>query len=180
MTCIVGFCEKGKVYLGGDSAATAGWQTKILADGKVFKRNQIVFGVSGLPRLLNLLRYQLVIPPRKEEQSDDEYINVTFLNALRQCAREAGFTTVNNNLESMGSAALIGYRGVLYNLESNFNICRIADNYDVIGSGAEIACGVLYALRNSKTKPKARINLALEAAEYHGVGVRRPFHIVSV
>ena len=37
MTCIAAIAEKGKVYIGGDSAGVAGLDLTIRADEKVFK-----------------------------------------------------------------------------------------------------------------------------------------------
>ena len=44
MTCIVGVAHKGAVYIGGDSAAVAGWALTCRADHKVFKNGDFVMG----------------------------------------------------------------------------------------------------------------------------------------
>lgn len=48
-----------------------------------------------------------------------------------------------------------------------------------VGSGEDVALGALYATAGTGMKPKARLRLALEAAERFKVGVHRPFVYAS-
>ena len=62
MTCIAAITEKGKVYMGGDSAGVSGYDITIRADEKVFKNGQCVFGFTSSFRMGQLLCYKFKVP----------------------------------------------------------------------------------------------------------------------
>jgi ATP-dependent protease HslVU (ClpYQ) peptidase subunit len=173
VTAVVGIAKAGKVYLGGDSAATNGWgELTISADPKVFKRGDFLFGIAGSVRVSNLVRYRFQAP---QPQTDnlDEYMKTDFIDHLRECLKQGGVAEQDNNVESSFSPMLIGIGGVLYSIGGDFSIIRSACGYDAIGTGGMIAMGSLHA--TPKMAPMKRIQLALEAAEANMASVRGPF-----
>ena len=77
----------------------------------------------------------------------------------------------------MESTALLGYKGKLYVLDGDWNIGEPAENYTALGSGASVAMGAMFAtFKASKSMtPKARLEVALQAASEYMVGISPPF-----
>ena len=178
MTCIAGVIGKDKrVWIGADSAGVAGTSLRVRADEKVFCNGDFVFGFTTSFRMGQLLRYSLVIPPMGKI-SLQEFMHTVFVNAVRACLKRGGYTTISNNCEE-GGKFLVGGKGKLFTIGSDFQIGETACGYNAVGCGGELAMGSLYTSL-IKLDPKRRILLALAAAEAFSSGVRRPFKIRSV
>ena len=176
MTCIVGWTEKGNVWIGGDSAGVAGYSLRSRADEKVFKKGEFVFGFTSSFRMGQLIRYQLVIPKPEEGQNEDDYLHVKFLDSVIECFKDNRYATLKDG-EITGGTFLFGYRGKLYQVENDFQIAKTRYCFDAVGCGAEIALGCLYGLSHQTLTPRKRVEKALKAAQEFSAGVREPFHI---
>lgn len=77
----------------------------------------------------------------------------------------------------IGGDFLIGVRGGIYHVASDYQVGRSAHGYAAIGCGGQIARGALYA--SASAPPRKRVRLALEAAARHCMGVVGPWHIVE-
>jgi ATP-dependent protease HslVU (ClpYQ) peptidase subunit len=177
MTCVIGLVKDGVIYFGSDSLAAAGWESCVLAADtpKIFKRGAFLFGYTGSPRFGQLLQHKLVIP-EQDGLPDAPYILVTVLDAIRDCLKSNGLALVENNQEE-GGFCLIGYKGKIYKVNSDYGITVAADDFRAIGCGDVFALGALKALEG--TPPMERIARALEISAYFSVGVGGPFHIIS-
>ena len=176
MTCIAGLVDNGKVYMGGDSAAMDGYYNlAILAKPKVFRNGEFVFGVSGSGRLIWLLQYAFTPPVHHPDVPLDKYMATSFVDAVRECFKGAGVAEKKNEVESFESVFLVGYRGRLFTLQSDYWGVEETNNFASIGCGGQIALGAMYATPD--LPPEQRIRKALEAAERFSAGVRGPFQI---
>jgi ATP-dependent protease HslVU (ClpYQ) peptidase subunit len=198
VTAIVGVEHKGKVYIGGDSAGSDGWRVSIRADEKVFVRqgaedftnggarsvHPMVFGFTTSFRMGQLLRYSLKIPTMPSGADEmDKWMVTDFIDAVRQCLKDGGFASKTDE-EEVGGTFLVGTRGSLYFVGSDYQVGRAVDGYDAVGCGEDYALGALHALRETGTKastpgPEAQINAALEAASHHSTGVAGPYLVLS-
>lgn len=179
MTCIVGLVENNNIYIGGDSAGVAGYSLQKRADEKVFKKDEFVFGFTSSFRMGQLIRYKLSIPKIEEGQDIDDYIYTKFIDAVIKCFKDNEFATINNN-NVRGGCFLFGFRGRLYEVDSDFQIGKQYANFAAVGCGQDLALGCMYGIsENKNTNSKDKITKALEAAENYSAGVRAPFHIVS-
>ena len=97
MTCLIGLVEDGKVYMGGDSAAVTGYDTRQAKAPKVFENGEFLMGYTTSFRMGQLLQYHLTIPKQTSHESDMSYMVTTFIDAVRDCFKNQGFTTINNN-----------------------------------------------------------------------------------
>lgn len=176
MTCIVGFAEKGKVWIGGDSAGVAGWCRTIRADTKVFVRDGFVYGYTTSFRMGQLLKYKFIAPKQPDKMPDHEYLCTSWIDEIRKCLKEGGFSEIAHNRET-GGAFLLGYRGRLYSIASDFQVGEPIDGLAAIGCGADFALGAMFA---SKGRPESRIRTALAAAALFSCGVSGPFVVESV
>jgi ATP-dependent protease HslVU (ClpYQ) peptidase subunit len=175
MTCIVGLVDEGNVYIGGDSAGVNGnWDLIVRSDPKVFRTGPFLMGFTSSFRMGQLLRYAFVPPPHPPEIDLYHYMTVEFINAVRDCLKSGGWAKKEGEKE-VGGIFLVGYRGHLFHIESDYQVGEAMDGYMAVGSGDEVARGALYATQ--KLPPMVRLRLALEAAERWNAGVRGPFVI---
>ena len=179
MTCIIGLSEDNKVYMGGDSASGSdnSWAVRATTIEKVFHYPPFLFGCSTSFRMIQLLRYQLPnIPEQGYMDSDEEYLVKWFIESVRESFKEHGYAKVKDN-EEEGGEFLIGYRGKLYLIGSDFQVNGNQDGLDAIGCGARFALGAMKALEY--LPPRERILKSLEIAAYFSGGVMPPFTILE-
>jgi len=180
MTCIVGVVDGKNVWLGGDSAGTAGDLSRtIIKDPKVFVRGDVGFGVCGSPKVMDALAHAIELPKQKTG-SDRSFLVGELVPAIRRGLKKLDAVMkhpVHGTL--FEGSILIAYRGCLYNLESNFQLIQAANGTDAIGSGGELARGSLQSSKSVRD-PKQRIITALEAATEGNAGVAPPYVVVAV
>jgi ATP-dependent protease HslVU (ClpYQ) peptidase subunit len=174
VTCIVGVQHQGRVLIGGDSAGVAGHSINARADSKVFRVGDYVMGFTTSFRMGQLLRYSLHMP-EPDSWDVDRFMATQFVDKVRTCLRDGGWATTDNGRE-VGGTFLVGIRGHLYLIDSDFQIGRVLDGYDAVGCGQDLALGSLHTTRDS-TDARARVTKALEAAAHHSAGVAGPFVI---
>lgn len=175
MTCIAGLVHKGKVYIGGDSAGVYGLGLVVRSDEKVFRRGEFLMGFTSSFRMGQLLRFSLECK-QQTDKDDYAFMCTKFIDAVRACLKAGGYATMKDGAES-GGGFLVGYRGSLYEVCSDYQVGILADGYAAIGCGEAIAQGSLYS--TAKMPPKQRILTALRAAERHSAGVRGPFLVME-
>lgn len=177
MTCIVGMTHNGKVWMGGDSAGTAGnMNQRIRADKKVFIKGEFIVGFCGSFRMGDLLKHSFSIPPPEKGSDPDSFMVNQFVDALRTLLEEENSKAGLTGNDKLYPSILVGLRGRLYNIESDYQCGRPEEGYDAIGSGGSVAIGAMHGLRSVKS-PRKRIEEALEAAAKNDAAVRPPFHI---
>lgn len=176
MTCILGLCEDGKVYIGADSASVAGLEVRETKLPKVFQVGRFIIGYTDSFRMGQILRHHLEVRPQGEE-SDMEYMVRAFAETVRKALKEHGYAHVEHN-EEKGGTFLVGYKGHLYSMESDFQVNEMADGMDACGCGRYYALGALRAV--TEGTPSERLSLAMKVASYFSGGVRPPFKIESI
>ncbi len=185
MTCIVAIRENNKIYLGGDSAAISDTSVSVRQDHKVFRNGRFLFGFSGSFRFGQILRFAFK-PPKNEKKNDYEYMCTEFIKKLQSTLDKHGMGGENKRSErDVEGSVLIAYNGVLYFMDSDFQIGIPAENFAAIGCGADLALGSMHttetlaALAEYKKKltPELRIKMALTAASTFSSGVLPPFLI---
>jgi hypothetical protein len=170
MTCIVGLVDKGNVYIGGDSAGVNASELSITlrADEKVFINGPFIMGFTTSFRMGQLLRYKLSPPKQTVHMDDMKYMVTDFIDTAIKCFVENGYGT-----ESSGGSFLVGYKGTLYTVDSDFQVGKPINQYAAVGCGSNLALGSLYTTVGKD--PKYRMKVALEAAAHFSAGVAAPF-----
>lgn len=158
MTVIVGITDGDKVYMGSDSMISGENDKQSLKTPKIIKKecikgcgiedevNNMLIGVCGTLRGLQLLQYQWESPIQSQDQIDENYIYVSVLNSIRSLFIEHGSGVILDNQDQQPDYFLIGYKEHLYLLESNYQIYEVDKPYAAIGSGAHYALGTLHLL----------------------------------
>ena len=180
MTCIVGVVDQGKVWMGADSAGSRSIaHIRIRADEKVFRVEDFLVGFTTSFRMGQLLRFGFTPPEHPEGVSPYEYMVRLFVEAVRKRLKEGGFLEKNKERES-GGEFLVGYRGELFTVESDFQVGRASEPFAVVGCGDQVAVGALWAsVSLGKPRGRRRALLALRTAERFCAGVRGPFRLLS-
>jgi ATP-dependent protease HslVU (ClpYQ) peptidase subunit len=186
MTCVVALQRDGVVYIGADSQGTSQHIKQTRSDPKVFKNGPFLIGVSGSFRYGQILRFKFIPPPHHPADKDDfEYMATDFVDTMLESLENGGFLTTkegvkNTHGENAYGYALIGYKGKLYYFGSDFQIGMVADGYDAIGSGFQIALGAMWILAQNRSKytPEEAIELALQAAAELNTTVGPPYIVL--
>ena len=180
MTAIAGVVEKGKVYIGGDSAGVGGYSLSVRSDPKVFINGEFIFGYTSSFRMGQLLQYSFSPPKPFENQSKMEYMITSFVPAIKDVFKKNGFQSMENGVES-GGTFLLGYRGELFEIEDDYQVARLNQPYYACGCGMDLVLGSLHATNHfSNITPEERIEMALDAAAEFSAGVRGPHTILSI
>jgi hypothetical protein len=176
MTVIVGIVKNGTVWLGGDSAGTnqRGGQ-KLIADPKVFVKDDIAFGVCGSPKVMDRLRHATELPSWDGKTPEREFLIRQVVPTIKS-SLEAGECLEGSG---MPGALLIGFRGHLYQMQGNFQLITTQTGFDSVGCGADIALGSLHSTV-SMWSTRKRVITALTAACAGNSGCRPPFVVVKV
>lgn len=183
MTCIIGLATNdGDVYIGGDSAASGNDGQSIMRlahpEVKVFRNGEFLIGCAGSFRNMQLMRYKFNPPKQDDEVDELEYMATTFVDALRDSLIDGGAATVKNGQEEAGySVFLVGYRGRLFCVYSDYAVEEVLGGIDATGCGREYAIGAMAALKLLLIPPKERILKALEISAEYSKGVRPPFKV---
>ena len=177
MTCIVAIEHNGKVYMGGDSAGSEGWNTRLYTTPKVFRKQSLLIGYTWTYRMGQILQYAPNLPETSEHPSNYAYLVESFIPFVLKAFADAEWKKVDNS-RAEGGQFLVGIRGEVFSIESDFSVLRTVDGFNSVGCGAPYALGALRILKNNgklNDDPKLAVGLALETAAYFSNGVYAPF-----
>ena len=176
MTCIAGFVEGDRVWIGGDSAASHGMSIHIRAEPKVFRNGSLLIGFSQSFRMGQVLRHILVVPEHDPTMTVEQYASTALVDAIQAALSDAGVTC--GPCEYGAGNILIGYAGNLFFIDHDFQVGFPIYRYYAIGSGQDIALGALYA--SGRLQGEERLTRALGAAVEFNASCRGPFTIDSI
>lgn len=182
MTCIAALVEKGKVYMGADSAGVAGYSIRVRSDSKVFRTGgdpEMLIGVCGSFRVRDLLRYSFD-PPAINTEDLTAYMVREFVEAVRVLMHNAGVAVKEDNVEDIPAAFIVGFQGRLFTIEDDYQVGETPEPYAAVGCGDDIALGALYATEGSRLAPRERVLRALKASARYSGGVCAPFSVITL
>jgi len=177
LTCIVGLVDKEGVFIGGDSAGVGGTSLTVRADQKVFLNGDFIMGFTTSFRMGQLLRYGLKPPTYHPDVDVFQYMVTDFIDSIRTCLKNGGWASREKDVE-VGGTFLVGFKGRLFKIDSDYQVGEPAQPFDCCGCGEDIALGAMYA--SADLLPEIRIKQALEAAETFSAGVRGPFTVKHI
>ena len=167
MTCIVGIATKGKVYLGGDSAAVSELHIQVRKDKKVFHNGPLIMGFTTSFRMGQILEHELIVP--KDTYMDAyKFMVKSLIPEIRTIFKDHGYDE--------GGVFLIGYKGRLFLIAADYQVAENLNGIASCGCGSKYALG---SLLTSTGNPVKRLQIALEVATELNGGVRPPFNFVS-
>ena len=179
MTCIIGWIDKDRTYIGADSIGANSTSYTIRKDPKVFKTGPFLIGGTSSFRMLELLQFSFKPSKQNTNETDYRYMCTRFMDSLRVCLKAGGFTKINNN-EEKGGCFLVAYRNGLYTIHDDFQISIDTECFATAGSGEYTSRAVLYAIKDIPWHPKIKIKRAMQATEAVLTSVKGPFRILSI
>ena len=160
--------------MGGDSASVGGGLRRKSNVPKVFINGEFIIGFCGSWRMGDIMLYDFSPPPRPTNCKDHQYIVQHVIEHLRKLFKEKGFGGKDSNGDT-GGIFLLGYRGKIYSVSSDFQVGEFREGIDATGSGYAYALGSLYSTSQYVNYPEWRIETALRAAAEFCTGVCGPF-----
>lgn len=141
MTCIAAIVEDGKIIMGGDRAGSDGWNIETRTSPKVFQNGEFVMGFTTSFRMGQLLEHSFVPPQFVEGEKLMTYMVKRFITEAQRCLVTGGFC--KNEGPWKGGNFLVGVRGHLFHIESDFQVAEIIRPHTAVGSGESVAIGAL-------------------------------------
>ncbi|MGB9979386.1 hypothetical protein [Methanobacterium sp.] len=185
MTCVIGLIEDGTVYMGADRYSRGNdYSCSILKKPKIFKKENMLFGIAGYSRIADIIHYCFEIPERKADEDTYHYLCNTFFKTLSKCMEEYGHMGDDEGasgiLEFRGTI-LLGYEGELFEIGCGFEVIQNLKEYHTIGSGLFFASGAMEILKDDKSlSPQQKIKKALEVTSDLANEVAPPFDIIRL
>ncbi len=177
MTCIVAVTDGKNICMGADSVGAAGNHLIIRKDVKVFKNKNMLFGYTSSFRMGQILRFKFKIPKHPKNIDIYKYMCTIWIDSVRKCLKENGYTHVHNNEETIG-VFLVGYKGRIFHIDNDLQVGENIYLYDACGCGERYALGSLATSKSIHMDYK--VKKALEVAEQFNGAVRRPFIIETL
>ncbi len=181
MTCIVGYVDDKGVHVGVDSLGSNGSSKVVRKDTKVFIKEDMIFGYTSSFRMGQLLRFKLNIPKCDEDKDVYEYMCTDFIDAVIKCFDDGDYTEMDKNVKE-GGVFLVGFKGRLFKVQSDFQVGETTSLIDTCGSGGLVAKGAISALLQyaPSIDTKKLLTIALESAETYIPSVQGPFKILTL
>lgn len=185
MTCVAGYIDKNKVYIGGDSfGSTSSTQSEYTTD-KIFQYHgqntenlKIIMGIAGSYKAIDLVQYSDDLFSNYEKRKDivsyneKSIINRKFLVKYVVPKLETLSKRINDKFDLM-----IGIENRLFIIQSDFSVISPYDNYCAIGSGEDFAIGAFNAIEDIclstdiYISPEDKVIKAVESACKFGTGI---------
>lgn len=167
MSLVIAIKDKDRIVLGADKQASAGG-TKDHTNIKIWEVEELpgaLMGGVGSARASQILQYSQVIDKNLlRKDVDTEFIVRVLVPLIAMHLKNNGIT-IDNSKEAgcdlMPNAFIFAYKDRAWTIWHDFSVSEI-DSYLAIGSGSDVAKGVLYATQNCD--PFERIVIGISAA----------------
>lgn len=176
MTCVVALRDQGVIYMGCDSAGVGGYSRSNRMDPKIYRVGAMLIGFTTSFRMGQLLGYSLTLPRHHADVPVENYMATAFIDAVRNCLKAGGWAEKDKDQERGGNF-LVGYKGRIFEIQSDYQVAESAEPYNAVGCGFDLALGSLHTSEGWSQSSRERIELALSAAAAFSAGVYPPFRI---
>ena len=167
MSLVVAIKDKDRIVLGADKQASTGG-TKDHATTKIWELEELpgaIMGSVGSLRASQVIQYSQIIDKNLLSQDLDTEFIVRVLAPTLAAGLKANGVVVDSSdgakCDMMPNAFIFAYKDKAWTIWHDLTVSEI-DEYFAIGSGSEVARGVLYA--TTERNPFDRIVTSIEAA----------------
>lgn len=183
MTCVVGMIdtENRTQYLASDSLYSDGSRAAVGRVEKVFRVGPYLIGFCGNPRAIQLLRYNTKLPlPPKDPASLMGFMASKFIGHVRKLFNASGLVLKGDGVvEQLGDMQImVVVGGHIFVIWTDMQVEETAEDYNVIGSGEDLALGSLYSTEGHPAE--TRIRMAIVAASHHCASVGGPVNLLEL
>lgn len=192
MTLILAFHHFDGVSIIGDSAWFRDYELDRIQGGKVFVvgDGNYAIGVTGTPRMDQILRYHVDWPEPGDKNKAAETVITKVVPAIRKTFAEHGFTWKENERES-GGEFIILFQGLIFQIFSDFQVGSSADGHMATGCGgyaATVAMDVAMKMLPDNDKFPANLEEDMTTCAMHvcrsvarrNAGVEGPFKCIKM
>lgn len=178
MTCVVAVTDGLKVKMGSDSAAANDDVISQRVCPKVFVRGEFGIGYCYSFRLGQIIEY-FFEPPKIDKDVDlMRYMVTKFVPALKVALEENDYPYHEDEKDRW--MVLVGIRGKIFCIESDFQVGLDAEEVAAIGAGAELALGAMFVSLELDYELLEIAELGLTAAAKFSPFVIEPFLYIEV
>ena len=167
MSLVVAIKDKDRVVLGADKQASTGG-TKDHTNTKIWQLDELpgaLLGAVGSARASQVIQYSQIIDKNILNQNlDTDFVVRILAPTLANGLRNNGIVvkpTDNSNCDMMPNAFIFAYKDRAWTIWHDLSVSEINESF-AIGSGSDVARGVLYATPDKN--PFERIVTSIEAA----------------
>lgn len=179
MTCVVAIVDKSqKILMGSDSSAVDETTHTPHISPKVFVKGEGEFGIGYCHsfRLGQIIEFWFTPPPIPDgEKNLMRYMVMDFIPELKTVLADQDYP--NHEDEKTEWSLLVGVRGHIFTIESDWHVGFDDIPYAAIGAGSAYALGAIHAAEGDS---KWSLQKALEAAELFSPYVLGPFNFIEV
>lgn len=108
-----------------------------------------------------------------------EFMVADYTKFIRKVFKKGGFLKKVDEKESAGEY-LVGYKGHLFHINSDFAVIESVGLFSAAGSGESYALGAMHVMSGLSLSPTERLRRAKEAAAWFDAYVRAPFTILEM
>lgn len=178
MTAILGYADGTHCWIAGDSAIqNASWERMTIQERKVFRRGDLIIGVSGRWSVNQLLQTLFVPPDHAPVVLDWQYLAGDFVLAMQRLLNDH---EVPMKTEASSTGIMVGYRGVIYQIDECFNVNVPMPQIRSDGSGGNTARGAFQAFLDCGLSVEPAMIKALEIASKYDLSVAPPFYVECI
>lgn len=156
MTCIAAYTLDGVTAIGCDSEAASDYRTRLST--KLYVVGAMTVGLTGSTTWNRFLRQCRATTPEE------------LVDAWAEWARARGHGATTDGVWHLDGAGLVATPGWIAEVYPTGSVEEPIEGYAAIGSGAEVAIGVLHVARRQRWAPEDAVRLAVEAAISHARG----------
>jgi ATP-dependent protease HslVU (ClpYQ) peptidase subunit len=172
MTCIVGVAHEGKVYIGGDRAASDGSSVLSMVSPKVYIRDQWIYGYAGTIGIAQCMNY-VSLPIPGEGEDIERLIKTVIVPELKLYIESHSVTAKDPD-----TTWLLGANGQLFEFsDSDWSVVEV--DFTAVGSGGNFALGSLHTSTRHKNTYR-RVSLALDAAITYSPMCQGPIDVLVI
>lgn len=171
MSITLGAAENGKVCIGADTLGIyENGEFTERKDKKIFKvDDRFLIAYTGSFRNGQKIKYMFNPPTQDEEINDHAYLCTSFIKNLKKLLADE---------YQEEWSIIVGYRGNIYTIQSDFQVSFPKDGYDAQGAGYQYALTAYKLLTEySNLSLKERIKKALNITSNFSYVVRPPFNV---
>jgi ATP-dependent protease HslVU (ClpYQ) peptidase subunit len=174
VTCIAAVIDGRRVHMGADSAISFGNERMTDKWPKLIRLGTIGVGCSGSSEYGQVVQLLTKWPtPPRDPKLLDTWARTDVYRAIKTALK-------SHEVEADSGDTLLAVAGRIYYLDGTASVHQPDTAYYAIGSGGAIALGSLHSSASRRLSPRGRLKEALEAAELHADGVRRPWRWLTV
>jgi hypothetical protein len=177
MTCIVAIVDKNrKITMGADSSAVDESIHTPHLEPKVFVKGEFGIGYCHSFRMGQIIEFWFAPPPiPKDEENLMRYMVMDFIPELKTILADNDYP--NNEEDKTEWSLIVGVRGHIFTIESDWHIGYDDIPYASIGAGSSYALGAMYSAQGTSDYAAKK---GLEAAEKFCPYVLGPFNFIEV